>query len=155
MIAVNATVDMSPAEGLTRGGLRKATRIGINRAASPVKAAVVAQAEAVRRFGFMAKAVRIRLRTYPADRFVAVIGPASKVVRTKGKFKKGKRKGQPKKIIPAKYAHLVNAGTVRSKATHWLDRAHAQSAPRFLATVGAEVGREVELELARRQPAGR
>lgn len=155
MIAASATVDMSPADGLTKGGLRKATRIGINRAASPAKATVVANAAAVKRFGVMAKAVRIRVRMYPADRAVVVIGPGSKVVRTKGKFKRGKRKGQPRKIIPAKYAHLANKGTARSKANHWLDRASAQAGPQFVASVGREVGKEIELELERRKAAAR
>ncbi|VTU02777.1 : HK97-gp10_like [Gemmataceae bacterium] len=143
-------LDLSPAAGLKGGGLRKALRIGLNRAASPVKAAVVSNAEAVKRYGFLAKAIRIRTKVYPADKFVAVIGPSSKFVRQKGKFKKGKRKGQPKKAIPAKYAHLVERGTKRSRAQPFLGKAHAETAARFLDQVGAEVGREIEQELARR-----
>lgn len=144
MMAAHLELDLKPAEGLRASGLRKATRIGLNRAASPVKASVVSHATNVKRFGFLAKSIRIRLRTYPGDKFVAVIGPSTKFVRTKGKFKRGKRKGQPRKQVPAKYAHLVEKGTKRSKARPWLAPAHAESAARFVAQAGVEIGREIE-----------
>lgn len=149
MIKGTVRLDMTPAERLKNGGIRKATRIGLNRASSPVKAAVVSHADAGRRFGFLGKSIRIRLRSYPADRWVSVIGPSTKFTRTKGKYKRGKRKGEARVFKPSKYAHLVNAGTKRSKATHWLDQAHAEAAPRFLADVGREVGAEISKQLAR------
>ena len=150
MIGSRVELDMRPAEGLCQGGIRRAMRIGLNRAASPVKASVVGHAEAIKRFGFLAKAIRIKTKSYPADRFVAVIGPSTKYTRTKGKFKKGKRKGQPKKFVPGKYAHLVERGTKRSQAKPFLGPAHAATAARFLEQVGIETGREIEQELARR-----
>ena len=149
MIGAKVAIDMSPAEGLKKGGLRKAMRVGLNRALSPVKASVVAHAEAVKRYGFLAKAIRIRTRTYPADRFVGVVGPSTKYVRTKGTYKRGKRKGEKRKHVPANYAHLVQGGTKRSKAKPWLSLAQAETAARFVEQVGVEIGREIELELAR------
>ncbi len=150
MIGARVDLDLTPAEGLRKGGIRKATRIGISRAASPVKAAVVSHATAVKKFGYLAKAIRIRLKVYPADKFVAVIGPSTKYTRTKGKYTRGKRKGEKRVYRPSKYAHLVESGTRRSQARPWLKPAHAESAGRFLATAAAEVGREIELELSRR-----
>lgn len=145
-------LDTTPADGLIRkGGLRKATRIGLSRAASPVKASVVSHAEAVKRYGFLARAIRIRLRTYPADKFVAVIGPSTKYSRTKGTYSRGKSKGQKRVSRPSKYAHLLEGGTKRSKAKPWLKPAYDATAGRFLARAGVEVGKEIELELARQR----
>lgn len=152
-LSVRATVDMRPAESLRKGGARKATRIGLNRAAAPVKAAVVSEAQAVARFGYLAKSIRIRLREYPPDKWVSVIGPSAAFSRTKGKFKKGKRKGQPRKVIPAKYAHLVNKGTKRSKPRPFLVKAHRRTAAGFVRDAAAEVGKEIAAELARRSGA--
>jgi hypothetical protein len=152
-LSVRATVDMKPAEALRRGGAKKATRIGLNRASAPVKAAVVSEAQAIKRFGFTAKAVRIRLREYPPDKWVSVVGPSSSFSRTKGKRKRGKRKGQPIKHVPAKYAHLVNKGTKRSKPKPFLVKAHAKSKAGFLRDAKREVGKEIAAELARRSGA--
>lgn len=149
MITAAVKLDLKPVEDLRAAGLRKALRIGVSRAASPVKASVVNHANAVRRYGFLAKAIRIRLRVYPADKFVAVVGPSTKIVRTKGKFKRGKRKGQARKIIPAKYAHLVEKGTTHSKARPWLAPAHTETAQRFIQQCGVEVLREIQAQLAR------
>lgn len=148
MLKARMDLDLSPAEGLTKGGIRKAMRIGLNRAASPVKAAVVSHAEGVKRFGYLAKSIRIRLRIYPNDRFVAVIGPSTKVSRKKGKFKRGPRKGQPRVFVPSKYAHLVEKGTKRSRAKPWLQPAHDEAAPQFVQQAPAEVIREIENQLA-------
>lgn len=147
-------LDLSPSDRLRAGGLRKALRIGINRAASPVKGSVVSHAEGRRRYGFLAKSIRIRLRVYPADRFAAVIGPSTKYVRTRGKFKSGKRAGQKKKHVPAKYAHLVERGTKFARPRPWLKPAFDATAPRFLDQCGREIWREIQQELARRAMKG-
>lgn len=146
---VSATVDMKPADGLRKGGARKATRIGLNRASAPVKAAVVSEAEAIKRFGFTAKSIRIRLREYPPDRWASIIGPSTKFTRTKGRYKRGKRKGQPRKHTPANVAHLVERGTKHAKGKHFLKKAHAKTARAFVRQAEAEVGREILAELER------
>lgn len=152
MIRARFDIDLSPADGLVRGGgLRLAARIGVSRAASPVKASVVGHALGVRRFGFLAKSIRVRLRSYPADRWVSVIGPGTGYVRSLGRNKKGRFKGAAKLAKPSKYAHLVEKGTRHSRAKPWLKPAYDESAPRFLARVGVEVGKEVEKVLARRR----
>lgn len=150
MITATARVDMTPAEGLAKGGLRKATRIGINRAAAPVKAEVVGQADAVKLRGYTGKAIRIRVRMYPNDRAAAIVGPSTKYTRKKGKFKRGKRKGEPRVFKPSKYAHLSNAGTRRSRALHWLDKANDVAGPRFVNSVGGEILGEIDKQLARK-----
>jgi HK97 gp10 family phage protein len=150
VISTEVKVDLSPTDRLRNGGIRKACKIGLNRAAAPVKASVVSHAEAIRRFGFLAKSIRIRSKVYHGDKFVAVIGPASKFVRGRGKFKKGKRKGEAKRFIPSKYAHLVERGTKTSRPNPFLKPAHAATSGQFLRSVGVEIGREIEQELAKR-----
>jgi len=144
-------VDLTPGEELARKGLRRATRIGVSRAASPVKGSVVSHANAVRRYGYLAKSIRIRLQSYPSDRFVAVVGPKMNYFRTKGKYKRGKKKGQPRRHRPAYYAHLVERGTKRSRAKPWLAPAHAESAGRFIDDARREVAKEIERELDRQR----
>src|SRR5262245_63377249 len=116
MIAAKFQVDLTPGEQLAKSGLRRASKIGLNRAASPVKASVVSHANAVKRYGFLAKSIRIRLRIYPSDRYVAVVGPSMNYARTKGKRKRGKYKGSPRRHRPAYYAHLVERGAKDRKS---------------------------------------
>lgn len=143
-------LDLTPGEKLARSGLRKATRIGMNRAASPVKAAVVSAASAVKRYGYLAKSIRIRLRSYPADRFVAVVGPSTKFTRVKGRYTRGQTPGAARLNKPWKYAWLVEWGTKRSRAKPWLRPAQAAAGPAFVKRAQAEVGKEIAKELARR-----
>lgn len=152
MIGGRVQLDMSPAEGLRQSGIRKATRIGLSRAAAPVKAAVVSHAEAVKRFGYLAKSIRIRQRIYPGDKFVSVIGPSSKFTRQpRGKYTRGAKKGEKRaKAKPSKYAHLVERGTKRSRAKPWLKPAYDETAPQFADQVGVQIGREIDAELRRR-----
>lgn len=149
MLGGRVELDLSPADQLRGSGLRRALRIGISRAASPVKASTVRHAEAIKRYGFLAKSIRIRLRVYRSDKFVAVIGPSASYTRTKGKITRGPRKGQARKFRPSRIAHLVEKGTRHSRARPWLAPAFAESAGRYLRDVGTEIGREVEKELAR------
>jgi hypothetical protein len=149
-LSARATVDMRPAESLRAGGARKATRIGLNRASAPVKAAVVSEATAIKRYGFTAKSIRIRLRQYPPDKWVSVIGPGASFSRTKGKYQRGKRKGQARKHVPANVAHIVNKGSKRTKPKPFLTKAHARTAAGFVRDAEREVGKEIAAELARR-----
>jgi hypothetical protein len=150
-IRAGAVVDMSPAEELGKSGVRKAVRIGLNRASAPVKAAVVSHAGARKRYGYLQKSIRIRLRTYSADRWVSVIGPSTKFVRRKGKYTRGKRKGEPRLFKPSKYAHLFERGTKRSKAYPFLGPAYAETAGPFIRRAGREIGEELENELRRQR----
>lgn len=151
MIDAKVKLDLTPGEQLAKSGLRRATRIGLSRAASPVKGSVVSHANSVRRFGFLAKSIRIRLRIYPSERYVAVVGPSMNFIRTKGKYKRGKHKGQPRRHRPAYYAHLVERGTKRSRARPWLAPAHAESASGFIENARREVGAEITRELDRQR----
>lgn len=151
MIGARVQLDLSPMAGLKGAGIRRALRIGMNRALSPVKASVVEHAAAIADTHALEKSIRIRLRTYPGDKYVGIIGPSTTFKRTRGKFTRGARAGQRRLHIPAKVAHLVEHGTRRSRARPWLRPAHAATAHEFLDRARVEVGREMLAELERRR----
>ena len=151
MIGGRFQLDLSGLKGVTPGELRKASAIAVMAGASPVKAAVVSNAEGIKRFGFTAKSVRIRRRFYAASlRMVAIVGPSRKYVRTKGKFTRGPKKGQPRKHVPAKVAHLVEKGTKRSRARKFISPALAATWKLYEQRVRDRFGREIEAAIARR-----
>lgn len=149
MIKVQYDLNLTPAERLKNAGLRKAIRIAVNRASRIVKDSTISHANAIKRYGFIAKSIRIRVKVYKEFRYVSIIGTSTKFTRTKGKFKRGPNKGKPRKITPARYAHLVEGGTQRSKAKPWLAPAKDDSAAAYFQEVALQVKREIELELAR------
>jgi hypothetical protein len=147
---VQYDVDLSPAERLKRYGFRKAIRIAVNRASAPAKVTMTQKAEAIRRFGFTAQSMRIRVRIYgDSERFVSIVGPTRSFKRVKGKYTRGPRKGQKRVFIPANTAHLADKGTKRSKAHHFVEKARVEANPRYLVDVQREVAKELKLELER------
>lgn len=147
---VQYDLNLTAAQQLHAYGIRKAIRIAVNRASAPVKAAEVAAAEGIARYGFTAKSIRIRVKVYPGDRFVSVVGTSRAFKRTKGKYKRGKRKGEKRLIIPANYAWLVERGTKHARAKPWLKSAAEASLPQYQANVIEGVRTEIEAQLARR-----
>lgn len=151
MIKAQYDLNLTPVERLKQAGLRRAIRIGISRAAASVKAVVVSHAERVRLQGNLAKSIRIKTIVYPSGYYVAVVGPSTKFKRSpRGKIQRGPRKGQKRAPIkPSRYAMLLERGGKRQSARPWLAPAHNAAAPEYLRRVKAEVGKEIEKELAR------
>jgi len=103
---------------------RKVLAKAMNAGASPIKAAIVRNAQAHRLTGLLAKSIIIKRKTYNrGSTFVLVIGPKSqrRAVRVtkKGAFRFiGKKKAgemeaggaKLRYINPAKYAHLLEGG---------------------------------------------
>ena len=84
MIRASFQLDMSGLSALVgkRGSdRRKATRIALNRAAVGMRNAVVTYAQAIARWGFLAKSQRIKVKLYDSGKAVVVIGPGSKFAR--------------------------------------------------------------------------
>ncbi|MBA4189125.1 MAG: hypothetical protein C0467_14095 [Planctomycetaceae bacterium] len=101
---------------LKKGLQNKAMRIACNKAASPVKAEIVAQAPVDT--GALKKSIRIKVKDYKSKQvWIVVIGASNKFKR------KNKR--------PANYAHLVNKGTKTIQATHFMSFGRTASAKRF------------------------
>lgn len=142
MSAARVELDLANLDKLRKGVARKAVRIAVNRASAPVKAAVVAGAERIRRFGYLVKAQRIRVRIY-GGKFVSVIGPTRKFTRTKGKYTRGPKKGQPRRIRPANYAHLADQGTEHSEPHPYLIPALNATKGTYARLIRSEVKREL------------
>lgn len=141
-----------------------ATRMALNKAAAPVKAAVVRHAEAIARYGFLARSIRIKVKVYDgrgnatarskAGTGVTIIGPSASFSRViRGRKTRGPLKGQPRgKARPAKYGHLVERGTVRSRPRPFLAPALAGTAWRFIAGVRESHAGSIRDALRRKLP---
>lgn len=134
MIAADFFLDLSPLENVRGSAVRMALRQGINKAAAPVKAAVVSGAERIKLRGFIAKSIRIKVKMYDqSTKWVAVIGPGSKFSRARpGKKPKGKPR---QRIFPAHYAHFTEKGTGRMNPKPFLKPALDATRGRFLEAI--------------------
>lgn len=108
-------------EGIRKRVVVKATRSGgkvalrIARVLVPVEDATDSLSRARR--GLLRKSMGIRIAVYKQSGVVlAVIGPRRGFKRAIGIRTRGKHKGLPVFADPAKYAHLVEYGTRRSRA---------------------------------------
>ena len=154
--------------GLTAAekALRKACRVAINRAARPVKARVVANAQAIKRRGLLAKSIRIKAKLYGTDNHVLVVGPSMRFSRAAGKTR-GKRgaagrdaSGRHRKAtgavapekrrhVPWRYAGVISSPRAGRRFRPWLRDAHAATAGQYLRDVRREVARELARALGR------
>ena len=114
--ALMARLKQVPAR-LAKKHLRKA----MNAVGSKVAKAAKAKAGAFARTGQLKRSIGKKVKVYPSGTVVAVVGArkgfrvAAEKVRSRGK-----NKGQTHYVNPVKYLHLVELGTVRSRARHFL-----------------------------------
>lgn len=107
------------ADKLSTGLRNRVIRIAMNKASARVRDAVVGRAPAL--FGYLKKSFRIKVKNYRnSNTWVAVVGPKSDFKKSKGKYTRGEKKGQPIVRRPSKYAHLVERGTRHSKPKPYL-----------------------------------
>lgn len=129
------------------GALKKKAKvaviIGCNRAAKPVKESVIAHAQSIARFGFLAKSIGTKTRVYPSGAVVTVIGPKMSYTRSRGTYKRGPRAGEPKKSIPFLYAWLLERGTKHAAKKPFLQPAWDQHGPGYITAASREIGREL------------
>lgn len=120
----------------------KALRIAINKAASPVKATVIAQAPAVK--GNLKKSVKIKVKHYKANAvWTAIIGPSASFKRSGKMSKKGKNKGQKRVIRPARYAPIVE------KKRGFLKSSLSASRNKFIQTLEVALTQQINVLLAK------
>jgi hypothetical protein len=121
--------------GYVRGSIQnKATRIAINRAAVPVRDAVVASAP--KDFGYLKQSIRIRSKYYAKSKTWAVIvGPSMSFSRKRKKPKKQKTK-KPNKTLQRIKKRLTS---VAKKAK----RTAAKEAGRLVSKLGGKRGRKL------------
>ncbi|MBN9520842.1 hypothetical protein J0H58_20365 [bacterium] len=158
MIKAKFTWTVDPVTTVNRvsAGLRnRALRIALNAGASPVKQAVIATAP--RDEGLLAKATIIVVRSYEKGlRWTAVVGAGSKFKRAKKTKNRSGKKTIVKKLNtktgrvetqydrPAKYQHLVDAGTKRARPRHYLPAALRQSKNQFEQRAAAKLKQVIE-----------
>jgi hypothetical protein len=152
---VQYDLNLTEVERLKNYGLRKAMRIAINRAAAGIKTVVESNAAKVStRTGTLAKAQRIKVKVYRQFTHVAIIGPARNFKRAGKKITRGRktrvpfRRGLRHTIRPGRYAHLVERGTKRSKASPFIKPSES-AIPRFRDEAARAIAREIEKELSR------
>ena len=131
MSSVKWKIDpVKEAEKLEKGVRNKVMRIALNKASAVVKAAVVSNAPS--RYGYLKKSIRIKVKNYKGKAvWVSVIGPKSDFKKSKGKRKRGPKKGEPIQHRPSNYARLVEKGTKTAKAQPFLKPALKQTASKF------------------------
>lgn len=145
MLTGDVHLNLAPLLELKGKGVRTAIRIGVNRAAKPVKAAYVAEAQAIARYGFLGKSVGTKQQTYRDGLVtVAVIGPKRSYVRTKGSYTRGKKAGEKRRIRPANYARIVDQGTGRSRARKFASNAMARAGAQYPDAAAREIKAEIE-----------
>jgi HK97 gp10 family phage protein len=114
--ALAARLRQVPAK-LAKKHLKKA----MNAVGSKVAKAAKARAGAFARTGQLKRSIGKKVKVYPSGTVVAVVGArlgfrvAAEKVRTRGKHK-----GETHYVNPVKYLRLVELGTVRSRARHFL-----------------------------------
>lgn len=141
-------LDLTPAEALRRYGMRKAIRIGVNRAAKVLKETEIAEAGKNALHGYTGRSIRILVKVYPNDHYTAVVGTGRGVKFTRGKFKKGKHKGEKRLVRPSKYAWLVIRGTKHARPKfNWLQSTLDITREPYAQKVKDEVEREIAKEL--------
>ena len=121
---------------LKTGLQRKFMRIALNKALGVIKTAVVA--EAPRRHGYLAKYQRVKVKLYPKG-FVGMVGVKSGVKKKKGKYKTGKKKGEPIIHSPSRYAHLVRGGANGGRSNDYLVRGVSRARGRFVSIMNAKL----------------
>jgi hypothetical protein len=136
------SLDLGPLDAKVKG-LGKALKIAGNRAAKPIRQAVIAEAESVQRYGFLAKSIGTKTRAYKPTNLVAVVGPKMSFTRTKGTYTRGRRKGEKRKHIPYLYSWLVEKGTKRSRRYGFLEKAYNSTAAGFAADLSKAMADEL------------
>jgi hypothetical protein len=148
VFGASVEVDLAPLLAMGKGlrvGLIKAG----NRAARPIREAMIAETAKGQRYGFLSKSIGTKTKVYGGKRLVTVVGPKMSFSRTKGKYTRGKRAGQPRRIIPYLYALLVNKGTRHSRGWNYLERILAAKAGEYGAILSQEVGVELAAHAAK------
>lgn len=149
MIDAKVEIDVSPLQGLRKTLVSKILRKATTQAARIVREAVKNNADAVKRLGFLAKSIGIKVKVYSANKIaVAVVGPRSQWTKTNGTYTRGKKKGESRVIRPSNYLHLIEKATKRSKARPVLRPALDSTQSQFLDTLAQLIAEGISAQLA-------
>lgn len=142
MIKSQLTIDLRPLDGLRKTLVSKILRKAVTEASKIVKQTVKSNAQAIRRFGFLAKSIGVKVKTYSERKSaVAVVGPRSKWQKVvAGRLYR-----------PSYYAHLVENATTHSKAKPFLKPAFDSTKDQYLSTLADAIKRGISTELAKQK----
>lgn len=148
MMKTKIVIDLSLLEGLKQSLVSKILKPAITVAARIVRDAVKSNAENIKRYGFTAKSIGIKVKIYGMVA-VAMVGPRSNWYREKGVRVRGKHKGEPIRFRPSYTAHLVEKGTKRSQARAFLKPALDSTADQYLTTCAKGVEDGISKQLSK------
>lgn len=141
MIEAKFVLDLANMSFVKGSIQNKIMRIAINKAAAPVKAAVIAHAP--RGKGSLSKAMIIKVKFYKTgDVWIAVIGASSKFSRSIGRGKG--------RVFPSKYARLVEVGTKYRKATPYLKPSLAATQEKYIADMTDSIRDQLAVALSKK-----
>lgn len=123
MISGSVKLNLKPLGYLRGGKMNIAIRKSINKAAAPVKQALIAAAP--KKSGDLAKSIKIKSKYYAATKtWAAIVGPSRAKKKPPKPVVAGKRRGRKPKVrkpfSPTRYAWQVEHGTKHSRSKPWL-----------------------------------
>ena len=148
MIKAKLKLDLTPLQGLRKTLVSKILRKATTQSARIVRSAVQSSAEAIKKFGYTAKSIGIRVKTNQTSA-VAIVGPRSKWYRESGVRKRGKHIGQPIRFRPSYTAHLIEQGTKRSRIKAFLKPAFDSTQSTFLDDLAHNISDGIAEELSK------
>lgn len=137
---VNVAVDVALATALKKN-ITVAVRRGMQSAAKPLRAAIVAAYQEHKRTGNLARSVRNKFATYKkGQKQFLIIGPSFNV--------KGNKKHKGARP-PAYAGWYLERGTTHSQPRYTLKRAADPHIPKYTKALKAEIGKRVSEVLAK------
>jgi HK97 gp10 family phage protein len=148
MIDGKVIIDLAPLEGLKRTLVGKILRKAVTQAGRVVRDAVKQNATTIKKHGYLAKSIGIKVKVY-GDSAVAIVGPRSKWNKVVGVRTRGKHKGEPINYRPSYTAHLVEKGTKRSKQKPFLKPAMSSTESRYMQMVSEAIAQGIQDQLSK------
>lgn len=143
-LTIDVELDLDAMKRLKKES-RQAVYRAAQRVAKPTREAVVQEATAIKRYGFLAKSIGTKTKVKKGHIFT-VVGPKMSFTRKRPKkATRGKTKGTKPTVAPYKYAWILEYGSARTKPYKWLDKAWQKTGgnyrKRLVAEIAAELGK--------------
>jgi HK97 gp10 family phage protein len=148
MIGGQITIDLTPLEGLKKSLANKILRKAVTQAGRVVRDAVKANAVNIKKHGYLAKSIGIKVKVYK-DTAIAVVGPRSKWSKVTGVRTRGKHKGEPITYKPSYTAHLVEKGTKRSQQKAFLKPALNSTSSLYMQIASDAIAHGIQDQLSK------
>jgi HK97 gp10 family phage protein len=141
-------IDLTPLEGLKKSLANKILRKAVTQAGRVVRDAVKQNAITIKKHGYLAKSIGIKVKVYK-DTAIAVVGPRSKWTKVVGVRTRGKHKGEPITFRPSYIAHLVEKGTKRSMHKAFLKPALNSTTSQYMQIASDAIAQGIQEQLSK------